>query len=1493
MDQWLDSLSEDWVSQPRSPHSDYGRRSSSAFSVASHASNTSQSRIPRYKPHPRSSLASKSAPSSKQTSAGPGDSDRKIVLQERSPSVLNIGRNRDAESVPLSGSPGERRKAGSKRHASTASVPSIPQDTIQHRNLKTSPTKENEPGSTPEWKRRVLQAKSGGTGPDLFGPIGLESIFRPPTVGRASKSGEKQKRGKKYQQVQVDDFPSSPPALPSEFGSAERSGGTDRRRSSLLKQMEILEEVSEGDSRGTLSRIGIPEPQQAENLPRGVSVQYSDPGKAKEDRNEILSQISIPNRHDNDKGSSLPTDQSIQDQPRHSPGASEATHKQEAPEYYGDDLSSAASPSSSAPGELAIPSLPDDLSTGTDLCVANAGFVNVRRGGYSNEGSFHRRPLSPSSSLPDFDAPELRSPSPNRRGFSAKDQKGDISGLPDQARSAPVTPRRKQPPGTGSGDEPRSSGSPLKLFDKYDTFTNNRLIRRISKFERSMHESEEEQCEEEPQPEQSTQSKHAAKSQTAHQFAREPISQRSKRRIDSFGAGQLDGYSFDAEHPLRPKGRSAPVVTVEGFANDDPDSKFRFEKLTVESEGVEKVNIKVDAAETMRGKRLPHSPTKESQAKRRRTLRSSQELKLQIHQHGKPMNLPSMLHTEANDDNGTANRAADSPSSVNRTLAGTKRKDARYDSGSQVADPRILALRQILRPRTPTPSQRGSQQRPPVEANQTRMPLSVDQSDGDNTPVRDLDHQTQALAGELANFTLNMAQDMTQGARKASVTTADFFNEAKQIMQLIRNQGRPQNGQAITEEEEPDNEEDELPKSQVEQSTIDELSRPPSREGGGPRRLKEPAQIDARVASHLRRFEDTDDLGLALPSSVKSMHITESHNPALPPDKSIDEKHEEDGIEPHSDPPNIRIIVRPQAARTDADIHSEQTRSQRAAGSGIPSSKSQSSGSSSNRSVPTGSSRGSRGSGTKAVIAPQVVSHLLSDNMGAMTFDHGKQVWVKRKGGQKSRSASHSRTGSDVTEDLFKGIPDLSVDEYHEQQRTQKAFASVRLQGSASDRISNNDHITSQLVDNFDLGPQTRDSARTDTVEQSSAPSKTSRFASSGPVPETRATSWGDEILARRPFSAQVQVGSGNAATKDNPHNEEVEHEISILEGRTSEIPGQVLRSQRQPRVVTVAFSSPLVDQVRILRDGIGTDAAAASEDDSDLDLADSPVRNDNRPSSAGRKRASSGFSKRPSYRNASRRASVGFARPMSRVDEHEELTFLQTFHGPQHASMELLVTTPLPVIRHTPLHSVVSSAQASSAGFQLSPLSEFTVHKSDELVNHDVGHVVKHRGFLATHEVEGKLSLAVQDLVRKLTDVEPYEPYWDDIRRLSLRKRELTALHQLDEFCGHLEDLDVSNNELSQLHGAPPWIRHLTARSNSLSSLTSWGHLVNLQYLDVSSNQIQSLAGFQSLVHLRELKANDNQIESLEGILELDGLIKLTLRNNCIKTVNLQACNL
>ncbi|KAL9583864.1 MAG: hypothetical protein Q9212_002462 [Teloschistes hypoglaucus] len=1490
MDQWLDSLSEDWVSQPVSPRSDHPRRSSSALSAVSSTSNASQSRIPRYRSLTRTSLSPNGATFAKRHSSGPVAQEGKIVLKERSSSNLNVSRNRVTSGVVESKGSAAEKKIRNKQRAPSSAAASTAQDTIQHKPSGVSPTKENDPGSTPEWRRRVLQGKSGAAGPDLFGPIGLESMFKPPTVGRASKPGGKQRGAKKFQPATVDEFPSSPPPFPSDLGSVERSGGTEKRRSSLLKQMEILEEVSEGDSRVSLPRKDRDEIREALLSPATGSMKAMPSAMTEEDHDEVLSQVLLPKNHLHDQSPAIGAAGQLEGPPEVQVDSPES--ERGSLRIHEDNLPSSASASPSTSAQGATPasdwtshSLPDDLSTGTDLYVANGGFVNMRRGGYSNEGSFQRRPLSPSS-LPDFDAPELRSPSPGRRKLSigSRRSKAQDSSV-NEPLPAPVTPRRQQHRKSNSAGELQSSGSPLKLFDKHDTFTNERLIRRISKFEQSTHESETDLQEENPKATTSVPAEEGgAIPQDARHFFDKTAS-KSHRRISNFGAGQLDSYPFQTNHPLEPKAEPTTSDIRGNAASDHQEAIFRSHKVTVESRYVDDVDVQIDVVQTVNGKRLPYSPAKETWAKRRRTLQSSDEPNLEISQQTQPTDAPSANRNGEARVEAASVHTADAQAPTSRSIAGKRTKNTREDDDNRVADSKVQALRHILQPSSATPRQPIFQSS--ADVSKLIMNMGGANDEAESLGI-DLDHQTQALAGELATFTLNMAQDMTQGQRKASVTTADFFNEAKEIMKLIRNQGRPPSSQDIAEE--PEDDESESRPNNFEESTVEEFSRPPSREGGSLRQLREPAVMNARVASHLRKFEDTDDLGLALPSSAKSIHINQSHDPSLLPGKGTSEELMNESSEIMSDPPNIRIRAVVQG--TEIDLHHKV---QEVTGNHIPSSGSQnSSDPSTGRSVPTGSSRGSQASGTRAVIGPQVVSHLLSDTMGTMTFDHNKQVWVKRRSSRASQTAdAHSRSGSDVTENLFQDIPDLSVDELEELQRTERGTTSVKILGSASDQISSHDHLSEHPVGVQLSRPPARDSTGTETVDQSSAPSKSSQIASSG-VPETRATSWADQVTENAAINVKIQVNNNKTlGAEGNEHNEEVEHEISILEGRTSATPRHVRHIQRQPRVVTVAFSSPLVDRVETLKGDSDTTESDDDGSDLDLDLADSPVQDGARSSSTSHKQNSAALGKRSTYRGASRRASIGFARPMSRVDENEELTFLQSFHGPANASMDLVVTTPLATSRSVLLQSAFSSAQASSIGFQLSPLSEFTIHKDDRPAHRDVSRAVRHRGLLATHEVEGQLSLAVQDLVKKLTDLEPYEPYWDYIRHVDLRNRNLHSLHMLDEFCGHIENLDVSDNELGQLEGAPQSIRHLKARNNCLSNLVSWAHLHNLQYLDVSGNQIQSLVGFQSLIHLRELRADDNQIENLNGILELDGLMKVTLRNNHVLAADFEGCNL
>lgn len=98
------------------------------------------------------------------------------------------------------------------------------------------------------------------------------------------------------------------------------------------------------------------------------------------------------------------------------------------------------------------------------------------------------------------------------------------------------------------------------------------------------------------------------------------------------------------------------------------------------------------------------------------------------------------------------------------------------------------------------------------------------------------------------------------------------------------------------------------------------------------------------------------------------------------------------------------------------------------------------------------------------------------------------------------------------------------------------------------------------------------------------------------------------------------------------------------------------------------------------------------------------------------------------------------------------------------------------------------------------------------------------------------------------------------------------------------------SENEIAYLTGVPSTLRTLLIPHNRLSSLTSFGHLRNLERIDMSNNHVDSVYQLACLVHLRELKADNNQIRDLAGLANIDGLVRLSLKGNLIESIDFAA---
>jgi protein NUD1 len=243
--------------------------------------------------------------------------------------------------------------------------------------------------------------------------------------------------------------------------------------------------------------------------------------------------------------------------------------------------------------------------------------------------------------------------------------------------------------------------------------------------------------------------------------------------------------------------------------------------------------------------------------------------------------------------------------------------------------------------------------------------------------------------------------------------------------------------------------------------------------------------------------------------------------------------------------------------------------------------------------------------------------------------------------------------------------------------------------------------------------------------------------------------------------------------------------------------------------------------------------------------------------------------------------------RPISRIDEQDESSVAQDLSIVQVSQTRTM--TPM----QNRQRDGRDTSRNSPSLICLTPLSEFTLHQVDRPRHLEASYVAPRAHPTSLQQAHGSLTLAVDELMKAITEAEPYELYWEHIRRLDLTAKGLETLYRLEEYCTTIEELHISRNRVRQLSGVPASVRMLTARDNTLSSLTSWGHLQNLQYLDISGNELESLDGLSCLVHLRELKANRNRIRNLEGIFDLDGLLNLELRSNQITTVDFEGAEL
>jgi Leucine-rich repeat (LRR) protein len=1184
-----------------------------------------------------------------------------------------------------------------------------------------------------------------------------------------------------------------------------------------------------------------------------------------------------------------------------------------------------------------------DMTQETDDFAHNGNFVNVRRGGYSQEGSFQHRVLSASSYPPIDESTMLREESvqastpkelPNIKKTRSSKEHEEASAS-DVSQAEPLTPHQS-PTKTAQKEQKSSSGSPLKLFGTYDTFTNQKLLRRLSQFEGTLEDKEENGTSrsglESSRPELNEAFVAASSPEKISKMGSERES--TNRKYNSFGEGELDSFQFSegisynserygsaeddkenmslpllnpSSHPsfrfqLEPSPAleenlvvhrqtkytsvAKQVVSVRGGHRQRTSSSGSVVNLPT-SQGREDLQTPRKRNGDSEGKRLPKTPLRDPTPKRRRTLHES-DISFEEERHEE---------TEPNSLRETHQQM--------QSVIGRKRKDARHGDNQEAANPSVLAIRHMLRPRTPSQNQRNLQQE--------RQPLSEIDIDPEER-VRILQQQRIAkIQAELdstdplkMSAVLSMSQQMQNDSRKGSVTTQDFLDEAKKIMAGIRGKARPQSGLTSVEESESENDrnqsrasgtQDGEPEDSYQESTQEPFSRPPSREGKPLARLPV-KQEDPALLNHLRKYQEMSDMDAIAISSTRSTELPpEWSRPIETLDRIEALLRKRESLllnldnSTESDPPNIRISENPEMVKKRKHSASSTPASEDNVAADFPSHSS--SGQSTARSIPTGSSRGSE---SKRVIAPHTVSHLIPEQLAGMVFDRERNIWVKRRSINGDGKGQNFLPSDDTEDDPFGDIPDLSVDETQELLRI-KAAKKKEDAKFAQEQADENQKRTSAMGSLHSQGPEKAKRNISPTVVEAPSspdPSKLTQLTSNGTTSSginTRATSWEDsDALPRKSVAHTSEFKLHKPKRTENREEvvEEVEREISIHEDRITETP------QRR-RNVTITFSSPLESVISPVKydneSSIQADAGAvnASFNGHAEDSGNGSIIMGKKSSST----KSSSLKMRSALRNSSRRISVAgqafSGRPVSRIEEHDE----ESYHSPSkqqnERSISIVVSTPVPAppVREANL-TVATPRPAHEIGtLTLTPMSDFTMHQADEPLGLDVSYVAGAQRYTMGTTQKKTLSLSIRKLIEKLTEVEPFEPHWSNMKELDLSSKGLLNLHKLEEFCEELEDLNVSRNSIFQLEGVPHTVRNIRATHNYLSDLTPFGHLRNLQYIDVSNNSLESLSAFRSLVHLRGLRADNNKIKSLDGVSQLDGLLSLRLRGNSIRKLD------
>ncbi|KAK3077956.1 hypothetical protein LTS18_008812, partial [Coniosporium uncinatum] len=393
---FLDDLSEEWIDQPRSssPDPDAQPFKSSVTHASEDIAAESRSRIPRFRNTSNIYSSTKSRDGTSKLAA----SRKRSALLERSFSDNNLlppAQNEHADARPS-------RFGLSQRSASDMSNRSALCDgTVAKKSEVVSPEKSKQKFETPEWKRRLINGQVAyGDQKDLFSPIGLQNMFQKPSGASVKTKKSPRGRGLALQPAH-EELPSSPPVWPLLRDQGDLSAN---EASELVALLEVGEEHGESElpsANGAYSQHSA-----AESMSEGQSLNRSYAGRAvvgalraisgkTETSSEAFSPVFV-GKHTTINGS---IGYAALDMSKSAVAEQLLEIKSRNPQ---DQVPISSDGPATEEGETTLDTglqsetLPEDLPVGTPE-IANLGdYVSVKRGGYSTDNSFERRPLSPS-----------------------------------------------------------------------------------------------------------------------------------------------------------------------------------------------------------------------------------------------------------------------------------------------------------------------------------------------------------------------------------------------------------------------------------------------------------------------------------------------------------------------------------------------------------------------------------------------------------------------------------------------------------------------------------------------------------------------------------------------------------------------------------------------------------------------------------------------------------------------------------------------------------------------------------------------------------------------------------------------------------------------------------------------------------------------------------------------------------------------------------------